>query len=277
MIIALSAILFLLLAIIGRKRGVKAFFTLYINLIFFIIAVVLICWGVSPILIAFLFSLGVSAFLLFFLNGINVKTITAYLSVLMVLIISAALVLFIGNKGKLSGFDLVQVEIVYLFDINIKVNYIYVAVAVILISLTGAVTDTALDIATSLNEVHNNNKQLSFVQLLKSGRAIGGDVLGTMINTIFFVFIGEFAGFFIYYSNYSLSFIINHKLLIQSASKFLIGGIGCILIIPVTILVQSYVYTGNSYFAQFINNRLPQSRERVTAKSGATDMDEFDD
>ena len=244
-IIILAAILFGLLVLINRKRGLKAFFSLFVNFMMIVLSVYLICIGVNPILIALLFSVGASAFILFFINGINSKTKIAYLSVVLVLLLISLFIIYIGTAGRLTGFGLRYTDMYYVYRPNLSINFVYVAVAVILISLTGAITDTALDISTSLHEVYLNNPHLSFRELVRSGGNMGSDILGTMVNTLFFVFIGEFVGFLLVYLRYRQSFgvIINDPLFLQEIGQFLIGNLGCILVIPATILIQSYLYS----------------------------------
>jgi len=226
--------------LINRMRGFKAFCTLFINFAVLAVAVYLMCWGVNPVAVALVFSLGASAFILFFLNGVNRKTVAAYVSVVVVLALTAAFIIFIGTRGKLGGFEIAYEEIILVYSPDIAVNYMHVAIAVVLMSLTGAVTDTALDITTSLNEVYENNRGMGFAELLQSGRRIGGDILGTMINTLLFVFFGEFMGFFILYD--FPGFNINGTMLFQELAKLLAGNIGCVLIIPVAIVIQSWWY-----------------------------------
>ena len=67
----LTAILFVLMALINRKRGIKAFVSLVVNFFLIVAAVWLITKGVNAILVALVFSLGASAFILFFINGIK--------------------------------------------------------------------------------------------------------------------------------------------------------------------------------------------------------------
>lgn len=246
-ILVLSIILFLLLALINKKRGVKAFFSLFVNFFAIVLAVALICKGLNPIVIALVFSLGASAFILFFINGLNYKTKIAYLAIAVVLLVITALIVFIGYQGSIDGFGLRFNDIFYLYSPDIAIRFVDVAIAVILIGLTGAITDTALDIATSLHEVYENNRNLAFLELVKSGQNMGADILGTMVNTLFFVFAGEFMAFLIVYLNYHQSFsvIVNDQLFLQEVSQLLIGNLGCILIIPVTIFLQSYIYTCN--------------------------------
>lgn len=244
-IIILATILFLLLAVINKKRGIKAFFSLFINFSLIVLAVKAVCGGMNPIVVALVLSLGASAFILFFINGVNNKTKIAYLAIVVVLLAITALIIFISHQGRINGFGLKFNDIFYLYSPDIPIRFVDVAITVILVSLTGAITDTALDISTSLHEVYENNRHLSFLEMVKSGQNMGADILGTMVNTLFFVFLGEFMAFLIVYVNYRQSFsvIINDQLFLQEVSQVLVGNLGCILIIPVTIFLQSYLYT----------------------------------
>ena len=56
-IVTLAGILFVLLAIINRGRGVKAFLSLFVNFFMIVAAVWLITKGWNAILIAFIFSM----------------------------------------------------------------------------------------------------------------------------------------------------------------------------------------------------------------------------
>ena len=271
MIIALSLILLLLLVLIGKTRGVKAFCSLFINYTLIVIMIRLICLGAHPVITAFLFSLGASAFILFFLNGVNIKTRAAYISVVFVMLINAFLMIFVVYRSGLNGFSPENGAIVYILGNDINVNYYHVEIAIILIALTGAVTDTALDIATSLNEVRENNQDLSFVELWKSGKRMGGDILGTMINTIFFVFLGEFIGFFVYrfsiMQNQNFQTIINSKYFNQEISRLLICNLGCTLIIPITIAVLIFGYS---------RRKIREVGQIPDIIDGIDDIDDFD-
>lgn len=244
-IVTLAGILFVLLAIINQGRGVKAFLSLFVNFFMIVAAVWLITKGWNAILIAFIFSMVTSGFILFFINGINSKTKISYYAVAVTLLLVGILILYVGYAGHLSGFGMHLNDMYYRYEPNVSINFTPVAIAVILIGLTGAITDTALDIATSLHEVHENNKHLSFKELIHSGNHMGKDILGTMINTLFFVFLGEIMAFILAFqrNGYSFSEIINEPFFLQETAQLMVGCLGCILIIPITILLQSYIYT----------------------------------
>ena len=49
--------------------------------------------------------------------------------------------------------------------------------------------DVAVAIATALSEIIRKKPDVTFLQLFKSGREIGYDIMGTMINVLLFVFV----------------------------------------------------------------------------------------
>ena len=62
-------------------------------------------------------------------------------------------------------------------------NYFYVY---ILLSGLGAIMDISITIASSLNELIDNNFKISRKALLKSGKEISKDIVGTMSNVMLF-------------------------------------------------------------------------------------------
>ncbi|MBQ6810510.1 MAG: YibE/F family protein, partial [Firmicutes bacterium] len=155
------------------------------------------------------------------------------------------LVVFIGYAGHLLGFGMHLNDMYYRYEPNVAINFTPVAIAVVLIGLPGAITDTALDIATSLHEVSENNKGLSFGELVRSGNNMGKDILGTIVNTLFFVFLGEIMAFFLAFirNGYTFAEIINEPVFLQEITQLTVGCLGCVIIIPAVILIQSYIYS----------------------------------
>lgn len=90
--------------------------------------------------------------------------------------------------------------------------------------------------------MYSNNRTLNEKELFKSGINIGKDILCTMANTLFFVFIGEFITLIIlfYGGNYSFGEIINSKVFSAELIKIIFIAIGSILVIPVTSYVVSH-------------------------------------
>jgi len=251
MILTLSAILFVLIAIIGREKGVKTFFSAYVNLFMIILSAILIVMGVNPIGVGLVFSVLFSMITLFGVDGCNRKTAASFISVLIVLILTGFFIWWLGLKGNLSGFPAEYSEEIAEADItsfNVHINFFDVFVAVILMGLIGSITDAALDAATTVNEIYQNNKSFSVPELFSSGLNVGGDILGTMVNTLFFAFWGTFMGYFIWHQGESVMRVLNGKAFAFEYIRIACSGLGCILVIPVscittTILLKKFPST----------------------------------
>lgn len=240
MILTLSAILFVLIAIIGREKGVKTFCSAYANFFMIVLSAILIVMGANPIAVGVVFSVLFSMITLFWVNGCNHKTLASFLSILIVLIVTGLFVWWIGMKSNISGFPAEYSEEIAEADItssNADINFFDVFIAVILMGLIGTITDAALDAATTVNEIYQNNKDMPVLELLISGLNVGGDILGTMVNTLFFAFLGTFMGYFIWHQGESIVKVLNGKAFAFEYIRIAFSGLGCILVIPVSYIV----------------------------------------
>ena len=243
MILTLSIILFILMTVIGKKRGLKAFITLYLNYFAFIMGLILILFGLNPIIVALTISLLVSITILFVLNGYNEKTRAALISVIITLLIMAFIIYLFGYHSNINGFAIEEAEELGLYSMNINMNMTNICIAVILMGLIGSITDTAIAIASPIYEIHANNKKIAPKELFKSGMNIGKDILGTTINTLFFAFISTFMGFYIWYQNISPLHLVNYKGFASEFIRIMCSGLGCVIIIPIAALISTLIIT----------------------------------
>lgn len=237
MILTLSAILFVLIAIIGRGKGVKTFCSAYANLLFILLSAFLIVTGANPIAVGLVFSAVFSMITLFWVNGRNQKTVASFLSVLIVLGLTGLFIWWLGAKSNISGFPPEYSEEIAEADIassNTQINFFDVFIAVILMGLIGSITDAALDAATTVNEIYQNNQGMSVPELFVSGLNVGGDILGTMVNTLFFAFWGTFMGYFIWHQGDPMGRVLNGKAFAFEYIRIAFSGLGCILVIPIS-------------------------------------------
>ena len=237
MILTLSAILFVLLSVIGRAKGIKTFCSVYINFSMIIFSAILIVIGVNPIAVGLVFSVLFSMITLFWVNGYNHKTLASFFSVLIVLILTGFFVLWLGTKSNISGFPSEYSEEIAEADISssdIQINFFDVFIAIIFMGLIGTITDAALDAATTVYEIYQNNKDMPVSELFISGLNVGGDILGTMVNTLFFAFWGTFMGYFIWHQGESVLKVLNGKAFAFEYIRIASGGLGCILVIPIS-------------------------------------------
>lgn len=242
MIFTLAVILFILLLWIGKGRGVKTFLSLCFNFMIFAVMILCMNFGMNPLVVTLLGCIGITAVTLFFLNDINMKTKTAFISVLITLLLLITFILILSNKSKIQGFTNEDADEISIFSLNIHLNMIDVIISVIIMGLIGSIIDIAISISSALHEIFLNNKDLSKNELFKSGMNIGRDIIGTMTNTLFFAFIAGFMGFFIWHFNTNMENVINSKALCSQLIRIFCSGIGTIIIIPISSFVSSTIY-----------------------------------
>lgn len=242
-IFLLIIVLFLLMTMIGGGRGLKSFIILFFNLIMLFIMMFFIGSKFDPIKVTVYVSVIITAVTLFFINGVNKKTISSLISVTLVVLLTILAIYKIGTSSQIQGFGSEQAESIVALSVNVGVSFTKIVICEVLIGLLGAITDVSISISSSINELYINNPSSSRKELIKSGIEIGRDILGTMTNTLLFAFISEFMTLLIYFKelNYSLSVILNGKIFCAEVFQILCSGIGIILVIPVTSCIISCI------------------------------------
>ncbi len=232
-------ILFFLLLLIGKSRGVKTFFSFLLSMILIIIYIILMGLGLNAIILALIICILASIISIFFLNGYSKKTISAFLGVMAVLVIVFIILYIIGNRASIGGFGDESLETIGAFSYDINYSMVKVMIGMYLVSVIGTIIDTSISVSSAMNEVLENNPKIKKDELYKSGMNIGADILSTTINTLYFALISTFIGFFMWHRFMSIELIINYKVFAQDIILLLITFIGSILIIPITSYISS--------------------------------------
>lgn len=241
----LLIILFILMAVVGGERGRKSFFTLLLNFLIVIIMIILIAVKLDPMKVTVIGCIIITFTTLMFTSGVNIKTISSLISVTVVVMLTMLITYNMGNNAKIQGFGLEQIESIAYFSTYVQVDFTKVVICQILIGLLGAIIDVSISISSSIYEIHNSDLSIPQNSLIKSGMNIGKDILGTMTNTLLFAYIGGFMTLIIYFNelHYKMADIINAKVFCSEVFQGLCGGIGIILIIPVTAFITSRLIT----------------------------------
>lgn len=245
MISILVLILLLLIVLIGGDRGVVSFLTIIGNLLVFFLMIWSMAAGLNPYLVTILGGLLINGLTLTYQNGKNIKTYSAFLSVVVVMTLLLAIVFLFSSRLHLEGLNEIELKgeltIFYSFIVNVDMHK--VSICLILIGLLGAVMDTAVSVSSGLYEIAVA-KQRTQKELFHSGMCIGKDILSTTVNTLFFAYIGEALMLLIYLQeyHYSLLNILNSKAFLQDFSCIAFSMIGCLLIIPISSFLSSKLY-----------------------------------
>lgn len=112
----------------------------------------------------------------------------------------------------------------------------------LLIGALGAIMDVAMTLASSMEELYVHQPAITRKQLRQAGFSIGRDIMGVMTNILLFAYIsGSIPMIILSLKNgfpLTYAFSLNISLEIVRA---LVGGIGIVLTIPVTIYLTLYV------------------------------------
>ncbi len=242
-IVVLAAILFVLMKLIGKEKGTKSFLSLLINFLIIYVAIILIAHNVNSIAVTVLACILISYVSLFYINGKHPKTTAAFLSTLITLAILFFFIYIIGYATRIQGFSEEEFEEISLYSLYIGTNFTKIVISTIIMSLIGAIIDTAISISSSMNEVYLHNPSISKRELYQSGLNIARDILGTTTNTLYFAFIGGYMALILWMKDlhYSFGTIINSKVFCSEIISILCSSLGVILIIPITAGINSYI------------------------------------
>lgn len=246
-------ILFFLLLYIGKRRGVKTFFSFLLSMVLIIAYIILMAFGFNALILALIICILASLVSIFLLNGYSKKTKAAFIGVMIVLSMVFILTYIIGKRANIGGFGDESLETIGIFNFDINYNMNNVIIGMYLVCVMGTIIDTSISISSAMNEVLENNPKIKEKELYKSGMNIGADILSTTINTLYFALISTFIGFFMWHKAMSIEYLINYKVFVQNIIQLLITFIGSILIIPVTSLISSIVLISDDYKINIID------------------------
>ncbi|WP_088224855.1 YibE/F family protein [Desulfosporosinus sp. FKB] len=234
-------ILLFLMVFVGGEKGANSFLSLCLNFITFFAMLILITNQLDPIKVTIIGCIVISSMTLFLINGINNKSISSLLSVILVVIFTMLLTYKMGTDANIQGFNIEQLEYIPIQSSGIHLDFSKVVFCEILLGLLGAIIDVSISISSSMNELYKNNLYITKSSLFKSGFNIGQDILGTMTNTLLFAYIGGFMTLIIRFVklNYSILDMLNSKAFCSEVFQVMCSGIGIILIIPITAFISS--------------------------------------
>ena len=277
MIKLLTIILLVLLILIGGKRGIKTFLSIYFNLALLFILVIITSWGFNPTIPTLVISIIISIIIQFFLNGTNKKTVSSFISVILILLVFTSITIILGNNIYIAGYSEEAIESIGFINYNVGINMLPLSNSIIIIGLIGTINDTSIAISSALYELHENNKKLKPKELFISGMNIGRDILGTTANTLFFAFLGSSMPLFIFFQDfqYSLAGIINSQVFASEFTRIILSGISSFLIIPVSSIITTIIlkydkediYEKIEYYLR--RQRTTSSRKRITSTNNS--------
>ena len=246
-IMILGIIFLVLLLLFGRIKGFNTIvalgFTILAVFVFFVPAILS---GYNIYLMSIITCIYTIVMTLMITNGPSHKSITTILGCTFGVLIAALSNVILSKLMHMSG--IIDEHSVYLqFLSNGKTLDLKALIfAMTIIGALGAVMDVAMDISSSLSEIHFRSPNLSFGELYKSGIRIGRDVMGTMANTLVLAYAGSALCSTLLNISYSSSMLelLNREGVAVELIQSLVGSMAILLTIPLTSIICSLLYTG---------------------------------
>ncbi|MGW9018728.1 YibE/F family protein [Priestia megaterium] len=242
-LVILSLILLILMILIGGYRGMRSFISLFLNFGVLMFTIFLMLGPqMNPVIITLISCAIISCINLFFINNVDRKTGTAFLSTIVTIVLLIVLIEVIVNVSMIQGYGEEEIEELAVFSLFVGIDYVKIGASVMIISTIGAITEVAISITSSMGETMKHHPSISRKDLFLSGMRIGKDILGTDTNTLFFAFFGGYLALLIWFKDlhYSIGAIVNSKIFGAEMMTIFFAGIGVALIIPITAWINTY-------------------------------------
>lgn len=248
-----AALLFSLFLMVAGREGAMTIVSLLLNVVAFYLVLVLYLKGHNILFLTIPMVIFFTAMLLFFMHGINAKSMVSLASVL----ITAALTTLIA--AAVMGFSTIDYEFMeYLIQPYDPVDAGYIFLAEILIGALGAIMDVVVTITMTVDQIVLHNLSADRKSLWKSCRTVGDDVVGTMLGIMFFANVAASIPFIMLCMRNGFTFmtILRYHSFFE-LTRFLTGSIGIVLSISVASLIAVTYYT----------NRQKKDHDRKAVKS----------
>ena len=139
--------------------------------------------------------------------------------------------------AKLTGFA--GEESIFLYTAHPTLDFKGILASSMIIAALGALMDTAVSIASTINEIYETDKTLSVKQLFRSGMNVGRDIIGTMSNTLILVYLGSSLPLVLLSNNIDLQKFFNLNQVATEISSALIGSIAILVCVPITAIIAA--------------------------------------
>ena len=238
----------LLIILVGRIEGIRTACAMLISAaVIYFFMLPLISDGANAVFIVTLTS-GVVAFVsLVFVIGPSRKTFSAVLGTMGGILVAGLIVLFAQQHLHFSGLenaisaDIIEATRTPPFD------FVQILLAGMLMGVLGVAVDGAIEVASSMEEIRRANPNMPTWRLIASGLNVGTDILGTMVNTLVFAYLGVELLLVVTVTAPNLDFfksppaqLLSIGVVSAEIVRLLAGTLGLVLAIPITAIICAF-------------------------------------
>ena len=238
----------LLIILVGRLEGIRTACAMLMSAgVIYFFMLPLISQGANAVFIVTLTS-GVVAFVsLVFVIGPSRKTFSAVLGTMGGILVAGLIVLFAQQHLHFSGLenaisaDIIEATRTPPFD------FVQILLAGMLMGVLGVAVDGAIEVASSMEEIRRANPNMPTWRLIASGLNVGTDILGTMVNTLVFAYLGVELLLVVNVKAPNLDFfksppaqLLSIGVVSAEIVRLLAGTLGLVLAIPITAIICAF-------------------------------------
>jgi uncharacterized membrane protein len=238
----------LMIILVGRIEGIRTAGAMLISgAVIYFFMLPLISEGANAIFIVTLTSGAVAFVSLVFVIGPSRKTFSAVFGTMGGILVAGLIVLFAQQHLHFSGLenaisaDIVEATRTPPFD------FVQILLAGMLMGVLGVAVDGAIEVASSMEEIRKANPNMPTWRLIASGLNVGTDILGTMVNTLVFAYLGVELLLVVTVAAPNLDFFKSPPVQLLSIGvvsaeivRLLAGTLGLVLAIPITAMICAF-------------------------------------
>ncbi|GAA0078494.1 YibE/F family protein [Clostridium sp. CTA-5] len=246
----LIGIFILSVILICGKKGIKSIITLIFTG-FMIIKVLLpiLISGFNPLVATIIVCIVTVASSLFFINGINKKTIVSILGTTGGIIIATIAAIIIGNLCKITGLAETESQMIAYANASIELNFKQIMFSAIVIGALGAVMDVSVSITSAMDEVLQIKSNITKKDFIKSGMNIGKDIIGAMSNTLILAYAGGAFSLIFLLAAQKMTYatIVNMEIITTEIITAFAGSLGIVWTVPITVFAMATLVFRNKF------------------------------
>ena len=243
--VILALIFSIFLIIFAGKNGIQAIFSFIIT--------VLMVWkvlvpsylkGYSPIWVGIIITVLLTAIIIFFVYGVDKRTIVATLGSLLGIITTCIMGIIFTDLFKIHGAVMSDAEsLMYSGYENLNLTAIFMSS--IFIGASGAMMDLSVDITSAVYEVVEKKPDITKLEATKSGMNIGRAAMGTMTTTLLLAYSGGYITLLMVFmaQGTPVDHILNYKYVAAEILDTMVGSFGLVTVAPFTALVSGNLLT----------------------------------
>jgi len=177
------------------------------------------------------------------LGGYQPKTIGASLGCVCGISFSAIFGSIASNITHISAYQMDEAEALILTMSNTNLRLEGLFLSGILIASIGAIMDTAMSVASAMDEIKIKKPEATMRELFFSGMKVGRDTTGTMANTLVLAFAGSSLNMMLLIYSYDVSYnqLMNTDFIVIELVRGIAGSMGVILTVPCVAIITAFV------------------------------------